>query len=169
MQRVFTQDGLNSFTFSHLHINNYLLDLYKRDLQTTIIPFTCNVSSYKSDWIVFEIAIACSILPFIWQGKQSDECTWRGMSIPSRKLYKCKQVVYVIVVCVFYLRYSCNVVVVVACLLVYPLFYTDVDAIFLRYCCLCILFVCSCRVVVPCLLVYMVFLYWCFHIYSLIM
>ena len=106
MQRVFTQDWLNSFTLFHLHINNYSLDLYNRYFQTTIILFTCNVSSYKSDWIVFEIAIACSVLPFIWQSKQSNECTWCRISVPSRNLYKCKQVVYVIVVCVFCYRLS---------------------------------------------------------------
>ena len=40
------------------------------------------------------------------QCKLSDECTWRRMSLPSRNFYKCKQVVYVIVVCVFCLRFS---------------------------------------------------------------
>ena len=39
--------------------------------------------------------------------KQSHECSCKGMSLPSRNLYKCKQV-------------TCSVVVV--CLLVYPLF-----------------------------------------------
>ena len=40
----------------------------------------------------FWIAIACSILSFISHSKQSDECIWRRMSLPSQNLYKFKQV-----------------------------------------------------------------------------
>ena len=63
---------------------------------------------FTQDWLYsFWIAIVCSGLPFISHGKLSDECTWRRMSLPSRNLYKCKQV-------------ACNVI--VTCLFVYPLF-----------------------------------------------
>ena len=46
-------------------------------------------------------------LDFYIAARQSNECTWRRMSLPSRHLYKCKQV-------------ACSVI--VACLLVYPPF-----------------------------------------------
>ena len=66
---------------------------------------------FTQDWLnSFWIAVAFSFLPFTLHGKQSIECTWRRMSLPLRNLYKCKQV-------------ACSVV--VACLLVYPLFYTE--------------------------------------------
>ena len=51
------------------------------------------------------------------------------MTLPTRHLYKGKQVVYVIAACVFCLHCACSVV--IACLLAYPLSYTDVVAIFL--------------------------------------
>ena len=45
--------------------NNCSLDLYNRDLQTTIIRFTRNLSSHKTDWIFFELPFSGSVLPFI--------------------------------------------------------------------------------------------------------
>ena len=42
--------------------NNCSIDVYNRDLQTTIILFTCNVSSHKTDWILSELpllALSC--------------------------------------------------------------------------------------------------------------
>ena len=81
--------------------NNCSIDLYSRDLRTTIILFSRNVPSHKTDWIISErhvftqdipnsywisrvvftynwlnsnwIAVACSVL-------QSDECTCMRMS-----------------------------------------------------------------------------------------
>ena len=41
----------------------------------------------------FWIAIACSVCPLI-SLTMSDEYIWRRMSLPSRNLYKCKQIVY---------------------------------------------------------------------------
>ena len=64
--------------------------------------------AFTQNWLnSFWTAVACSVLSFILHGKQSYEWTWRGMSLPSRNLYKCKQV-------------ACSVV-VVCC--VYPLFF----------------------------------------------
>ena len=76
------------------------IDLYNRDLQTTIKLFTRNVSSH------IRRCLLCPC-PFISQCKQSNEYVWRRMSLPSRNLYKCKQV-------------ACSVV--VACLLLKPFF-----------------------------------------------
>ena len=53
------------YTFSTLfrvRNNNGSIDLYNRDLQTTIILFTRNVFSHKTDWILSEsplIALSC--------------------------------------------------------------------------------------------------------------
>ena len=43
-----------SLHFLCLHNNNSSIDLYNRDLQTTIILFTCNVSLHNTDWILSE-------------------------------------------------------------------------------------------------------------------
>ena len=60
---------------------------------------------FTQNWLnSFWIAVTCSVLPFIRQDKQSDKYTWNIISLPSQNLYKCKQVVYVIVICVFCLR-----------------------------------------------------------------
>ena len=89
----------------------------------------------------FWFPVACSVLPLISQSKQSDECTWRRMSLPLRNLYKCKQVVHCYLCILFTLSFAlllpvylfipflyCTVV--VACLLLYPFFFlTDVVAI----------------------------------------
>ena len=116
MQRAFTQDWLNFFwivvdcSIFRVQKNNCLIDLYNRDLQTTIVLFTCNVQYATQDWLNnFWITVACYILLFLSLGKQSDKCTWRRLSLAWRNLYKCKQV-------------ACGVV-VVACLFVYPLFF----------------------------------------------
>ena len=48
---------------------------------------------FTLNWLnSYWIAVTCSILPFLSQDKQSDECTWKWRSLPSRNLYKCKQV-----------------------------------------------------------------------------
>ena len=86
------------------------LGRYSRNLQTTIIPFPCNVSSHKTVWI-----LSCSVFLFIMQDKHSNICSWRRMSMPLGYLYKCKQV-------------ACSVV--VACF-VYPIFFCTA-----LYCCL---------------------------------
>ena len=80
------------------------------------------------DWLnSFWIAIACFVLHFIARSVSSlmnvleRECLWlREISINVNKLFT--------VVCVFCLCPPCSIV--VACLLVYPLFYTDAVAIF---------------------------------------
>ena len=46
----------------------------------------------------FSIAYVYSALSFISHTKQSNECTWRRMSLLLRNLYKCKQVAWSIVV-----------------------------------------------------------------------
>ena len=107
-----------SFTLFRVHNNNCSLDLYYEDLQTTIIFFTHNVSSHKTEWILSEPPLPALPCRFISQTKQSNECTWSRMSLPLRNIYKCKQV-------------ACSVV--VACLLINP---------FLYWCC-CFLFVYS--------------------------
>ena len=53
-----------SDTIFHIRIYNNicLIDTYNRDLQTTIILFTNNVSSHKTDWFFFELplpALSC--------------------------------------------------------------------------------------------------------------
>ena len=71
------------------------------------------------------ITVCWSVLPVIMHCKESDECTWRIISLPSRNLYRCKQVIDVIAVCVFCWHLFD------ICLLVYSLFYINVVAIFL--------------------------------------
>ena len=116
-QRVFTQDWLNSFWITIAcsvlpfiwkrffyspkktlnKSNNFFLRKSKIDMLILIL------------WPNTKRNVSCSILPFISHGKQSNECTSRRISLPSRNLYKCKQV-------------ACNVV--VACLFVYlPVFF----------------------------------------------
>ena len=58
---------------------------------------------FTQDWLnSFWIVVERSILPFILQTKQSNECTWRRMSLASRNPYKCTQVACsVIVACLF--------------------------------------------------------------------
>ena len=92
------------------------IELYNRDLQTAIILFICNLSSHKTDWILSDFIIAYYVISFISHGKESTKCTWRRMSLPLWNLYKCKQVAF---------------------LLLYPIFYTDVVAIFLFISWLC--------------------------------
>ena len=77
-----------SLHFFRVHNNNCSIDRNNRDDQTTIILFT-------QDWMnFFWIAVTWSVLPFISQSKQSNECTWKRTSLPSRNLYKCKQVAW---------------------------------------------------------------------------
>ena len=46
---------------------------------------------FTQGWLnSFWIAVAYAVLPFISHGKQSDECTWSRMSLPSQNLYNCK-------------------------------------------------------------------------------
>ena len=95
--------------------NNCSIDLYNRDLQTTIIRFTHNLSSLKTDWILSESPLLALSGLLYCMISSLMECPWRRMSFPfplsllSLNLYKCKQMAW-------------NVV--VACLFVYPLLYT---------------------------------------------
>ena len=115
-----------SLHFFRAHNNNCSIDLCNRNLQTTIILFTRKVSSHKIDWILAESPFLA--LSYIWHRIISNlinareiECLWlREISINVNKLFT--------VVCGFCLCPPCSIV--VACLLVYPLFYTDVVAIF---------------------------------------
>ena len=88
----------------------YTSSAYTIDLQKSLNPnYSLHMQRvFTQHWLnSFWIATAWSILPFILQGKQSDECIWRIMYLSSRNLYKCQQV-------------ACSVV--VACLLIYTLF-----------------------------------------------
>ena len=111
--------------FFGVYYYNCLLDLYNIEIQTTIILFTRNMPSHKTDLILKELPLP--VLSFISQGKQFNEYTWRRLCLASWNLYKCKQVV-------------CSVV--VACLLVYLVFYTALCCcmftswyLFLYWCC----------------------------------
>ena len=97
-------------TLFDVYYNNCSIDLYNWDLQATIILFTYNVSSHKTDWILSELPLL--YLAFYW----------KRISLLMRNLYKCKQVVYVSVF--EYFVYLCPCRVVVACLLAYQLFCT---------------------------------------------
>ena len=74
---------------------------------------------FTQDWLnSFWTSASCSVLPFLSHGKQSNECTWRRMSLPSKHLYKCKQVACsVIVACLFVSPFFVVLQFVVACLL----------------------------------------------------
>ena len=100
-----------------LRTRNYYLfaqDVFKTSHKTDRILFQLRVVfthdwssrvALAHDWLNSNlITIACSVLPFISDDQQSDECIWRRMFLPSRNLYKCKQAVY----WVFYLRSSLN-------------------------------------------------------------
>ena len=64
------------------------------------------------------MAVACFVLSFTLQTKRSNECPWRRMPLPSRHLYKCKQVdCSVIVVCLFVLSGFFILHFIVVCLL----------------------------------------------------
>ena len=72
--------------------------------------FKHSSSSHKTDWN-FTNSLACFVLPFIWQGKQSDEYSWRRMfmTLPSRNRYKCKHHSLLLFVYFVYI-YPCSVV-----------------------------------------------------------
>ena len=92
------------------HLSRFDLNnaLSHTQYQTTEIFKPQLFSSHATCLYTFFLnSVACSVLPFISQTKQPNECIRGRMSLPSRNLYKCKQVAF-------------NVV--VACLLVYPLF-----------------------------------------------
>ena len=73
---------------------------------------------FTQDWLnSFWIAVSCSVLPFISYGKQSDECTWRIMSLLSINVNK-------LLIRFFILHF------VVACLLF--------NIFFLYWCCCCL-------------------------------
>ena len=111
------------FTLLRVHNINSSTDFYNRDLQTTIILFTRNVSSHKIDWILSEsplLALSCLLYRMVSRlvnALGGEYLCLRKISINVNKLF--------IVIFVFYLLCPCSVV--VACLLVYPIFlYTDV-------------------------------------------
>ena len=108
--------------------NNCSIDLYSRDLQTTIIHFIRKVSSHKTDWILTELLLP-ALFCLLYCKVRSDECIWKRISLPLRNLHRCKQVVYAIVVCVFCLHLSLQCF---YCLFtsLSLLFYTDVVSIF---------------------------------------
>ena len=145
-----------------MYNNNCSLDLYSRDLRTTITPFLSNVPSHKTYWTFTELRVvcthdwtsrviltrdwlnsnwfpvACSVLPLISQDQESDECTCRIMFLHSRNIYKCKQAVY----CVFCLRLSlqscCCLFIYLSVILYCTLLlfvYFFFPPIFLNWCC----------------------------------
>ena len=135
------------WTSSNYAITTVQYIFITEDLQATIILFTRKLSLHKTD-LILSAAVACSFLSFILQGELSDECTWRRISLSLRNLYKCKQIVYVTVVCVYvpvelllavYFFIPCSIV--VAYLLVYPFFWfyllitRRLQIIFLLYIC----------------------------------
>ena len=88
--------------------SSYTITIVKKFFRTEI--FKPQLFSSHATCLTFWTPGACSILLFISYGKRSDECSiWRKIIFFLRILYKCKQV-------------ACNAV--VACLFVYPLFYT---------------------------------------------
>ena len=89
-----------------------------RNLHTKIITFACDVSSHKTDWTLSD-PVECSVLPFISQGKQSDECSWRIMTLPSRNMYKCR--LRYCCLCILF-TFAIAVLLLPICLLVYPFF-----------------------------------------------
>ena len=112
-----------AFTLSLVLDNNCSTELCNRDLQTTTILFKRNVSSHKLDWIVFELsllALSCLLYRRVssLMNALEGECLCLGeISIHVNKLF--------MVIFVVYLRYPLRYS-VVACLLVYHLFYIDV-------------------------------------------
>ena len=116
---------------------------------------------FAQEWLnSIKTSVACSVLPFKSQGKLSDECTWRRMSLASRNLYNLPsmrtdlQIVffegfktlmnYQLNLSLHYFVYVYPCRIVVGCWLVYSLlilhcycifcyciFFTDVVAIFL--------------------------------------
>ena len=79
---------------------------------------------FTQDWLnSFLIPIECSVLPFISQGKQSDECGWRRMSF-----FAFAKSLQIKICCLCY-GYLCilftfvlAVLLLLVCLLVYPFF-----------------------------------------------
>ena len=105
-----------------LHINNCSIELYNSDLQTTIILFTRNVSSHKTDWILDELQLLalfcllyCRVSSLI--NALEEECLClREISINVNKMFIVIFVFILLFVPFFYTD------VVVACLLLYPFF-----------------------------------------------
>ena len=98
-QQQFSSIDIILYT-SYAYNNNCSIHLYSRDLLTTIILFSRNVPSHKTDWILTGTPFPALFCLLYHKSKQSDEFTCMKMSL--RNLHKCKQVVY----CVFHLRLS---------------------------------------------------------------
>ena len=109
---------------------NCSLDLSNRNLQTTIIR---NVYLCKADWILSELPLS-ALSCLLYHRVSSLMNVWR-MSLPFRKLFKYKQVVYVIVLAVLLLPVFClSLFLLHCCCCLFTsisLFYTDVVTIFL--------------------------------------
>ena len=97
-----------------------ITDLYNRDLQATIILYTSNVSSHKTEWIPSELsvpALSCHLYR-------------RLSSVINWNLNKCEQFYFYF--CILYtLSLQCCCCILFICL---SLFYTTIVTIFLFIC-----------------------------------
>ena len=110
--------------------NNCSIELYNRNLQTTIILFIRNMSSHKTDWILSKfplLAWACFLYHMVRRIMNALE----GEYLCLRKISINKHVAYsVVLACLFVYPYFFILRFVVACLLLNPLF--------LYRCCCCV-------------------------------
>ena len=108
---------------SFVHNNNCLIDLYNRDLQTTIILFTRIMSSHKTDWILSMsslLTLSCFSYCRVNSLMNALEFRLREIFINGNKLF----------LLFLYFAYVFPYSAVIDCLFPYPFFYTDVVAVF---------------------------------------
>ena len=121
-----------------------------------IILFSRNVSSHNTDRIFSEhwIIVTCSVWSFISHDQQSDECTCRRMFLPSRNIYKCKQLF--IVYCTFFVYVRSGRIVIA----IYPLFFLYCTLLLVIYFLIPFIFIYCILLLLVYFFVPLFFLYW---------
>ena len=96
-----------------LHSSAYTIDLYNRDLQATIILFTRNMSSHKTDWILFELpllALSCLLyrrVSSLIKAPEGECLCLRKISINVNKLFTVLLLPVYLFICFFYTVFCC--------------------------------------------------------------
>ena len=118
IQQQFTLIVAILYTASAYTNNNCPIDLYNKDLQTTIILFTCNMSSHRTDWILSELPLlAMSCLVYCLVSRLMNAFKGECLCLCETPININKLFIVILVCCL-----HCPWSVVVVRLLVYPLF-----------------------------------------------
>ena len=112
---------------------NCSIDLYNKDLQTTIILFTCNVSAHKTGWIISELpllALSCLLYRMVnslMNGLEGECNSLREISLNVSKSFA----VLFCLFCILAIFYTA----LCYCSFTALFFYTDAIILFIRWSC----------------------------------